>query len=129
MPVFRRCHLGAILVEEGAPVCCSLCLMRELDRFGRGGKVGEPDVVPVLRCEFGFGNAARRAPYGADAQSFLAAALAAQPDDAYGHEASSVTLLPESNHGAIAPSSNLTAIQSKAGEERSNCGFQTTSHR
>ena len=85
MGVFGSGHFSAVLFEESVPLSRSLGGQGEFHRGQAWGEVREPDIVPVLRGKFGFGDTAWRTANSADAQAFVFCARAAESDDADGH--------------------------------------------
>ena len=64
-------HLGAEFAFEGIPGSLVVRALGERDEFGSWRENGQPDVVKVAFGELRFGDAARRTPDGADAQSLV----------------------------------------------------------
>src|SRR5208337_2779722 len=83
--VVRSRHLGAVLPGEGGPLGGRLGRLTELHGLEARREVGEPHVVPVPRCEFGLGHAARRTADRPDARALAPRPRAAEPDDANCH--------------------------------------------
>src|SRR5262245_27292003 len=89
--VFRGSHFGPILPDERPPLSRSRGCKGQFHDWDAGGKIREPDIIPVLGSKFGFGNAPRRTPHGSDAEPFIRCARSSETNDADGHDHLDIT--------------------------------------
>ena len=78
-------HLLPELAREGGPGAIIGGMLRLLDEFGAGGKVGEPDVVVIELREVLLADSTRRPAYGAEAKSFAGPTRTTEANDGDGH--------------------------------------------
>src|SRR5262249_33166911 len=88
MAVFRPGHFSAVLLNEPGPLRRSLSGQGKFHGLKARRQVGEPDVKPVLRCKFGFGDTARRAADRPETNAFTFHSRAAEPHETYSHDRS-----------------------------------------
>jgi len=85
MPIIRSRHFGTIPFDESGPLGGGFGGEAELHGFKARRQVREPDVIPVLRGEFGLGHPARRTANRSNAETLPCYSRTTEPDNTDRH--------------------------------------------
>jgi hypothetical protein len=85
-------HFCPVLLGERRPMRGRSCVLSELHRLDARCKIGEPNVVPILRRKLGLRYTSWRTANGSDSHAFVWVTLASKPDNTHGHNSTSILL-------------------------------------